>query len=546
MQSKLSTLGNKMNLIKNGQLTWPFSAPAFILIPVIIIALAMSLPLFYLIIRVWGAEDFLSLLLREQTLTVLLNTLALAGAVTVATIVIAVPLAWLTVRTDLPGRRIWSILTMVPLVIPSLVGGFAFVSAFGYGGIVHNFISDLLNITYTPGIYGFFGAWAVLTLLSYPYVLLSVRSALLGMEPSQEEAARTLGQTPWQTFWKVTLPKLRPAIGAGGLLVALYTLSDFAAVSLLQFDSFTRVIFLQYRGSFNRIYAAVLALVLVVLTMLIVSAEMWTRGKARYHSVGRGTKGKLMKVKLGPWKWPAFIFCLLIVLLALVLPVGVCIFWLVRGLIHGEAFVFRWEAAFNSFYAAGIAAVVGVIATLPVAILSVRYKSKLSGVLEKVAYAGYALPGIVVALSLVFFGSNYATSFYQTLPLLIFAYVILFLPQAMGVLRSSLLQVGPNVEDAALTMGCSKLKVLWSVVIPLIRPGILTGAALIFLTTMKELPATLLLSPIGFRSLTTEIWNATTEAFYTRAAVPALLLVIISLFSLAVLFAQEDREKNRG
>ncbi|MCK8816443.1 iron ABC transporter permease [Natroniella sulfidigena] len=540
MQAKLSTFKNKIDLFKQGQLKWPFVAPPFILIPVIIIALAMALPLLYLIVRVWGVDDFLSLLLREQTITVLLNTLALAGSVTLSTIIIALPLAWLTVRTDLPGRKIWSILTMVPLVIPSLVGGFAFVSAFGYGGIVHNFISDVFNISYTPRIYGFFGAWALLTLLCYPYLLLSIRSALVGMDPSQEEAARTMGQNSWQIFWKVTFPKLRPAIAGGGLLVALYTLSDFAAVSLLQFDSFTRVIFLQYRGSFDRTYAAVLALILVGLTMLIVTCEMWTRGKARYHSLGRGTKRKLRKIKLGKWKWPALIFCSTIVLLALVLPVGVTIFWLIRGLIHGEAFVLRWEAAFNSFYAAGITAIVGVVATLPVAIISVRYKSRFSKLLEKIAYAGYALPGIVVALALVFFGSNYAISFYQTLPLLIFAYVILFLPQAMGALRSSLLQVGPNVEDAGLIMGCSRFKVLRTVTIPLIRPGIFTGAALIFLTTMKELPATLLLSPIGFRSLTTEIWNATTEAFYTRAAVPALLLVLISSFSLWILFSQED------
>ena len=529
-----------MDLFKKIKSFWPFSAPPFILIPVVIIAFAMLLPLLYLIIRVWGADDLLALLMREQTLNVLLNTLLLAATVTISTIAIALPIAWLTVRTDLPGRKIWSVLTMVPLVIPSLVGGFAFVSAFGYGGIVHEFISGFLNISYQPSIYGFFGAWAVITLLSYPYVLLSIRSALLGMDPSQEEVARTMGQNTWQIFWKITFPKLRPSIAAGGLLVALYTLSDFAAVSLLQFDSFTRVIFLQYRGSFNRIYAAFLALILVAMTMLIVSFEMWTRGKARYHSVNRGTKGNLTKIKLGAWKWPALIFCAIIVILALVLPVGVSLFWLIRGLLQGEAFILRWEAVFNSFTVSAITAVVGVLATLPVAILSVRYKSKFSRFLEKIAYIGYALPGIVVALSLVFFGANYAGFLYQTVPLLIFAYIILFLPQAMGALRSSLLQVNPNVEDAGLIMGYSKVKILKSITIPLIKPGILTGAALIFLTTMKELPATLLLSPIGFRSLTTEIWNATIEAFYTRAAVPSLLLVLISLFSLGILFSQEE------
>ncbi len=542
MEASFLNLSAKIEAVKEGQISWPFVAPPFILIPVIFIALAMSLPLFYLLIRVIGAEDVWSLILQQRTLQVLLNTLGLAGAVTATTIIIAVPLAWLTVRTDLPGRKLWSILTMVPLVVPTLVGGFAFVAAFGYGGIVHNFFVNTLKISYQPEIYGFFGAWAVLSLLTYPYVLLSVRGALQGMDPAQEEVARTLGKTPWQVFWQVTLPKLRPAIASGGLLVTLYTLSDFAAVSLLQFDSFTRVIFLQYRSAFDRTYSAVLALILVVVTIIIVSIEMLTRGKARYYSVNRGVKGRMKRVKLGKGKVPALIFCLLVVALALFIPVGVSAYWLIRGLLQGEPAMLRWEAAFNSFYASSIAAGVGIFVTLPVAILSVKYKSKLSSLLEKATYAGYALPGIVVALSLVFFASNYALPLYQTLPLLIFAYVILFLPQAMGTLRSSLLQISPNVEDAGLTMGFSRFKILWSVTIPLIKSGILTGAALIFLTTMKELPATMLLGPTGFRSLTTEIWNATTEAFYTRAAGPALLLVLVSLFSLGILFYQEDRE----
>ena len=541
MKANYLKLKAKIKEVKNGGLTWPFVAPPFILIPVILIALAMSLPLFYLLVRVWGAEGFFSLLFRERTFRVLINTLGLAAAVTITTIIIAVPLAWLTVRTNLPGRKIWSILTMVPLVVPTLVGGFAFVAAFGYGGIVHNFLTNTFNISYDPGIYGFSGAWAVLSLLTYPYVLLSVRAALRGMDPGQEETARTLGKTPWQVFWKITLPKLRPAIASGGLLVVLYTLSDFAAVSLLQFNSFTRVIFLQYRGTFDRTYAAILSLVLVVVTIFIVSVEMKTRGKARYHSVSRGTKGKVKRNKLGKWKWPALIFCSLVVTLALVIPVGVSAFWLIRGLLQGEPAMLRWEAALNSFYVSFIAAVVGTFVTLPVAILSVKYKSKFTSLLEKVTYAGYALPGIVVALALVFFASNYAFPLYQTLPLLIFAYVILFLPQAMGTLRSSLLQISPNVEDVGLTMGYSRFKILRSVTIPLIKSGMYTGAALIFLTTMKELPATMLLAPTGFRSLTTEIWNATTEAFYTRAAGPALLLVVVSSLSLWILFNQEDK-----
>ncbi|ADQ15490.1 ABC transporter permease [Halanaerobium hydrogeniformans] len=535
---------NFKNLIQKiywkGHEIWPFQASLFILIPVFLLTTAMSLPLIYLFIRAWGTENFLNLLLRERTFSVLLNTVKLAASVTLSSIVIAVPIAYLTVRTDLPGARIWTVLTMLPLVIPSLVGGFAFVAAFGYGGIVHNFLRNGLNIFYVPEIYGFRGAWLLLTLLSYPYVLLSVRGALQGMDSALEEAAQTMGKSPWKIFWKVVLPQLRPAIMAGGLMVALYTLSDFAAVSLLQFNSFTRAIYVQYQSSFNRHYASALALLLVLLTVIILSFEMWSRTKARYYKVGSGSRCVAKKIKLGKAKIPALIFLSVVVFFSLVLPTGVILYWLIRGLIHGEAFILRWQAALNSFYVSGLAAIVGVIVTVPLAILITRYKSKVTNLLEKMTYVAFALPGIVVALALVFFAANYAIGIYQTLPLLIFAYVILFLPQAMGPLRNSLLQLGPNIEDAASTLGSSKFRVLVKITLPLIKPGILSAVALVFLTAMKELPATLLLSPIGFRTLTTEIWNATSEAFYARAAGPALLLLIISSFSMWILFKQNE------
>ncbi len=180
-------------------------------------------------------------------------------------------------------------------------------------------------------------------------------------------------------------------------------------------------------------------------------------------------------------------------------------------------------------------------AALPVAILAVRYSGRLSSLLERATYIGFALPGIVIALALVFFGANYATPLYQTLGLLIFAYVILFLPQAVGATRSRLLQISPRLEEAARSLGSTPLQTLTKITLPLVRPGILAGAALVFLTTMKELPATLLLSPIGFKTLATSIWSATSEAFFARAAVPALLLILVSSVPMAFLVIRERR-----
>lgn len=519
--------------------------PVFLVASAVLVAVGAGLPLVYLVIRAAGVGSKIGdILLRPRTLEIFLGSAGLALGVTLASGVIGLLLAWLTVRTDLPGRRFWSVVTVLPLALPSYVGAFALVAALGPAGIVQDWLEPL-GVERLPSIYGFPGAWLALTLFTYPYVLLSVRAGLAGLDPSLEEAARSMGRRPLAVFWEITLPHLRPAIYAGGLLVALYTLSDFGAVSLLQFNSFTRAIYVQYNASFDRSGAAVLALLLVGLTLVILLIEARTRGKARYYRSSSGAIRRPRPVPLGRWRGPALAFCTLITLLALVLPVAVITFWLGRGLLAGETVKLSLVAVLNSVSASGLAAAAALVAAIPVAVLSVRFPGRASAWLERAAYAGYALPGIVIALSLVFFGANFATFLYQTLILLVFAYVVRFLPQAVGSTRASLLQVSPRLEEAGRSLGRTPVQVLLSITAPLLKPGLLTGFALVFLTGMKELPATLLLGPTGFQTLATRTWSATEEAFFTRAAAPALLLVLVSAVSVWLVLAQEDRRAGR-
>lgn len=500
----------------------------------------MLLPIAYLVVRTAGAgEDAIHLLLRGRTLQVLANTALLALTVTAATSVLGVALAWLTVRTDLPLRRLWSVLLVLPLVVPSYVGGFVLVAAFGPRGMLQQVLAPL-GVERLPDIYGFPGAMVALTLFSYPYVLLSVRGALAGMDPSPEEAARSLGCDLRSTLLRVVLPQLRPAIAAGALLVALYTLSDFGAVSLLQFESFTYQIYIQYQGSFDRTLAALFALVLVCLTVAVLYAEGRARGRAKYYRSTVGSIRPLPIVPLGRWRWPALASCGLTVMAALALPIFVLAFWLVQGMTAGQPLQLVWGPALNSAYASSVATVVIVAAAIPVAILAVRYQSPLSALVERTTYIGFALPGIVVALALVFFGVRYATPLYQTLAMLIFAYVVRFLPQAVGAARASLLQVSPRMEEAARSLGSSVPGTMARITIPLLRRGLLAGAGLVFLTVMKELPATLILSPIGFETLATSIWSTTGEGLFARAAVPALLLILVSFIPMAFM-AMDDQ-----
>lgn len=516
--------------------------PPVLWIPALAIGLLLLVSPIYLAFRSLGAGyEFWDALFRWRVLEILARTLLLVFSVTAASIAIALPLAWLTVRTDLPLARVWGVLVTLPLVIPSYVAGFAVVVALGPRGMLQGFLENLVGLERLPDINGFPGAMLTLTFLSYPYVLLTIRAALQRLDPSLEESSRGLGQNWCTTFFRVVVPLLRPAMAAGGLLVALYTLSDFGAVSLLRYETFTWAIFIQYESAIDRTLGAAFSLALVVLALCFLLGEYLTRGRTRYYRVDQGVARPAQIVPLGVWRWPAVGFCGLITLAGLVLPMAVLVFWVVRGVSAGEPLLLLWEAALNSLYISGLAAVAAVLAAFPIATLSVRYPGPLSSVLERITYVGFALPGIAVALGLVFFGANFARFLYQNLSLLILAYVVLFLPAAVGSTRTSILQVNPRVEDVARSLGRAPFQVFTSITLPLVRPGLLSGAALVFLLTMKELPATLILRPTGFPTLATSIWSAASEAFFAQAAAPALLLVAASSMPLAFLMLRERR-----
>ena len=489
----------------------------------------VCLPLAYLVLRVaQGGTDAWSVLGRHRILDLVGQTALLVVLVTAAALLVGVSLAWLVSRSDLPGGRFWAVAAGLPLVIPSYVAALILLAAFGPRGFLQQVLEGPFGVERVPEIYGLLGAVLALTISTYPYVYLLAVAAFRELDPALEEASRSLGRSRAQTFRRVTLPVLRPSLGAGALLVALYTLSDFGAVSLMQYSSLTRAIFLQYRSLFDRTPAAVLSLVLVLLTVVVLVLEAYSRGRARYHRPSPGTARAPRRVRLGGWRWPALAYCAGVVGFALALPLAVIGYWLERALSLDRDLGGVWGPALSSVAVSALAAGAAVAAALPVALLATRYRSGWTRTLERLAYSSNALPGIVIALSLVFFAANYAGVVYQTLALLVFAYVVRFFPQAVAGTHSALLRVDPRLEEAARGLGKSPRRVFATVTAPLVAPGLLAGAALVFLSTMKELPATLLLAPIGFETLATEVWTATTVASYSRAALPALLLVLFS------------------
>lgn len=517
-------------------------APLAVAVPAVLAAGAVMLPLVYLAIRAATADRSAWEVLDATTARLVLDTVVLVVAVVGASAAIGLPLAWLIARTDLPGRAFWAVAAALPLVVPSYVAALALLGALGPRGLLQRLLEGPFGVERIPEIYGLPGAVLALTLSTYPYVFLLTAAALRALDPALEEAARSLGQSQLATFRRVTLPALRPALTAGSLLVALYVLSDFGAVSLMQYPALTRAIYLQYQSLFDRDPAAVLSLVLVAVTALVLVLESRYRRRARYHRSTAAAMRRAPRVALGPWRWPALAFCSLVVGAFLVLPLAVLVHWTWQAVPLGRPIELAWHAALNSVLASALAAAIAVLAAFPVVLLSERHPARWTRLLERLAFTANALPGIVIALSLVFFAARYGGRLYQTLALLVFAYVVRFLPQALAAIASSFRALNPRFEEAARGLGRRRSSVLLSVTAPLVRPGLLAGAALVFLSAMKELPATLLLRPIGFDTLATEIWTATSVAAYSEAAPAALLLIAVSAPLVYVLVARQGAE----
>lgn len=506
-----------------------------------LIALLLLVPFVWLVqeARSAGTDRVVSIVFSSGTLDIVLNSMLLTASVTGCSILIGVPLAILTVQTDLPFRRFWTVAAALPLVIPSYIGAFAFVSAFGPRGVLQGALAPL-GIQELPEIYGLVGATLVLTLYTYPYVYLTTRASLLSFDGTVVEAARTLNHSRWKAFRRVTLPQIKPGIAAGSLLVALYTLSDFGTPQIMRYDVFTRMIYVRY-NNFLLGRAAVLSLLLLALTVIILALESRISASNEGAHVSSGSR-RPGRISLGYWKLPALGFCALIAGLGLALPIGILVMWLRRpspGFAEG-GFDFQFGFLLNSVSVSLAAAVIAVIVGLPLAYLSARSDSRLGSLPERASYIGYATPGVVVGLALLVFGIRYAGVLYGTIAILVFAYVVRFVPQAVGTIKSSVLQVDPKYVEAAQSMGDSPLRSFRRVVLPQITPGIVAGGALVFLTTMKELPATLILKPLGQETIVTYIWQVQEAAYYGQAAVPALLLVGISALSMVIILRQDS------
>jgi iron(III) transport system permease protein len=486
----------------------------------------IAIPLVYLIRRALQSDSstVAGLVFRAKTAEVFLTTTALVLTVVCIATVLGTALAWVLHNIKLPGAKVQKALIILPIAIPSYVFTFSWMSI-------------------NPALSGFWAAVFILVLSTTPYVSLATFAALRRVDWSQHEVAQTLGLNIWQSFIKVTWPQIRNSVSAGSLLVALYVLSDFGAVSLLGVDTFTRSISNLYRGSFDRSAAAVLALILVAISGVIIGIEARARSRAKLlKSSSRIIKSPILITKTKPQLISAF-FVTSYILLGLVIPLGLLLyrFFISANQINLVSLV---TASVSTIAAALLGALISIALALPLGILVVR-GSLIGRVVDKGVLLVHALPGIVMGLALVAFGSEFPW-LYQTVGLLAFSYALLFMAKSVGSVRTSLARVPQNLIDISATLGQTRFQTTKRIILPLAAPGVLSGTLLVLLAAMKELPATLMLRPTGFETLATQMWKYTSISKFSEAAPYALFLVLIAAIPTFLITRPDKNNEDEG
>lgn len=469
------------------------------------------LPLVYIGVRAsqTGLADIGNELLRERTLTLLINTITLAVSVTLCSVVLGSAAAWCVERSDLRARRWWRVLAALPLAVP------AFVSSYAWSSID----SSLQSMA---------GAILVLTLSSYPLVYLPVAAALRSADATYEDVSRSLGDNAWNSLRRALLPQILPALGAGALLVLSHMLAEFGALSMLRVQTFTTAIFESYELQFDSASAALQSAVLMALCLPAAYGETRLQAGKRLARSGRGTRRSAPITSLGRFQWPATAGFATLSLLSLGIPLCTLAYWLIQGRSSGQGYAQIGPALQGSISLSTTGAILTSLLALPLVLLAVRHRGKLALLADRLPYIVHGLPGVVVALALVFLSLRLAPALYQSSALLLCAYAILFLPLAQSSLRASVELASPEMEQVARSLGKRPLQVFITVTLPRIAPGLGAALALMMLEIMRELTATLMLAPTGITTLATELWQHTADAEYAAGAPFAALLILVS------------------
>lgn len=518
------------------------------------IALLLVLPILAIFFTAIGETDELFAHLMSTVLpTYTFNTIALAIGVMLLSLVFGIPSAWLMAMCRLPTERVLQWALVLPLAMPGYIVGYIFTDWFDFAGPIQVLLRDLTG--WGPGDYWFpdirtlGGATVVLALVLYPYVYLLCRAAFMEQNVSLLQSARLLRCSPWQSFRRISLPLVRPSMAVGLSLVAMETIGDFGTVSYFAVSTLTTAVYDTWLGYSSLTAAAKISAIMLVFVILLLSAERFSRRKQKLFQ-NQFSSREDFRYELSGWKkWMALIWCWGLVAVAFIFPLGQLCIYAYKYFGQSWTAEFR-EYAINSLNVSIIAAVIAVGIALIVNFSQRLNPSRQNVLFMRLSSLGYAVPGTVLAIGvmvpvvfldhtvndiakamewgrpgLIFSGSVFA---------LILALVVRFSAVAIGSIESNLNKVSPSLDMAARTMGCNSNQMLKRVHFPLIRRGALIAALLVFIESMKELNAALLLRPFNFETLATYVYNFASDEHLELAALPAVLLVLVGLIPLVI------------
>ena len=491
------------------------------------------------------------------------NTLILIAGVGLLSCVIALPLAWLTAYCEFPGRKQFEWALMLPLAMPTYLIAYVYTDLLDYAGPVQIALRDWFGWQ-SPDDYWFFdirtltGAIFMIALVLYPYLYLIFKTALREQSFKLVQASQLMGLSPLQSFLRVSLPLGRGAIVAGGTLISMEAMADFATVNYFAVSTLTTAVYDTWLGYYSLTAAAKISGIMLLILFLTIMVERFSRrNQAVYERQSSVNSATLYRLKGGA-AWAASLACTVVLVLAFILPVGVLVKY---AIVYADE---AWNGAFfNYAWQSFKVAVVVSIATILLSLLVLFYqriaKQAYPLIPGRLASTGYALSGTVLAIAVLLpltqlddalnnwlepFGLSPGLLLSGTLFAMIFAYVVRFYAIAHGALESSFLRISPSLDMASQSMGKGPMQTLWRVHLPLLKRGILTAGLLVFIECMKELPAALLLRPFNFETLATHVFQYVSDEQLELASISALFIVLVGLIPLY--FVNRSMEQNHS
>ncbi|KHT38569.1 iron ABC transporter permease [Vibrio sinaloensis] len=519
-----------------------------------VLALLLVLPILAIFTTAVGeTNELFSHLMSTVMPTYAFNTIVLVLGTMTLSLLLGIPSAWFMAMCRLPSERVLQWALVLPLAMPGYIVGYIFTDWFDFAGPVQILLRDLTG--WGPGEYWFpdirtlTGAIIVLSLVLYPYVYLLCRAAFMEQNVSLLQSARLLKCSPWESFRRISLPLVRPSIAVGLSLVAMETIGDFGTVSYFAVNTLTTAVYDTWLGYSSLTAAAKISAIMLVVVILLLSAERYSRRKQKLFQ-NQFSSREDFRYQLSGWKkWFALAWCWGLVSIAFIFPLGQLIIYAYKYFAQSWTAEFR-EYALNSLYVSLTAAFFGVLVALIVNFCQRVSPGRKSLAFMRLSSMGYAVPGTVLAIGVmvpVLFMDHFVNDvakmmnwgrpgliFSGSMFAIIFAMVVRFSAVAIGSVESSLSKVSPSLDMASRTMGCNANTMLWRVHFPLVRRGALIAALLVFIESMKELNAALLLRPFNFETLATYVYNFASDEHLELAALPAVLLVLVGLVPLVI------------